>query len=122
MKPSSTPYVTKGEFYDAEMFQGLLEIGECPEGTIPVRRAREDEDYSQRAMPLVPRRKDLNIIDNPAIQHEVIYIILPYEYCFHVCYHDKLIKLNYFLFCTYLKLVCSSFCERWPLPRSTRIY
>ncbi|KAE8037080.1 hypothetical protein FH972_009703 [Carpinus fangiana] len=70
MKPSSTPHATKGEFYDGEKFQDLLEIEECPEGTIPVRHAGGDEDYSHRAIPLVPHRKTLNIIDNPTIAHE----------------------------------------------------
>jgi hypothetical protein len=64
MKPSSIPNITNGEFNDAEMLQGLLDIGECPEGTIPVRHAREDEYYEHRALPSVPRRIDLNLQDD----------------------------------------------------------
>ncbi|KAE8037539.1 hypothetical protein FH972_010121 [Carpinus fangiana] len=60
MKPSSNiPNETKGDSYDAEMLQGLLDIEECPEGTIPVRHEREDEYYEHRALP--SRRKNLNL-------------------------------------------------------------
>jgi hypothetical protein len=60
MKPSSNiPNETKGDFYDAEMFQGLLDFEECPEGTIPIRHEREDEYYEHRALP--SRRKNLNL-------------------------------------------------------------
>ena len=63
MKPSfNIPNETKGDFYDVEMFQGLLDIEECPEGTIPVRHEREDEYYEHCALPHV--EKKLNLQDD----------------------------------------------------------
>jgi hypothetical protein len=54
MEPDSILKVTNGEFYDTELLQGLLENGECPEGTIPIRHAQENEYYyAHRAMPSV---------------------------------------------------------------------
>ncbi|GLT69271.1 hypothetical protein SLA2020_414330 [Shorea laevis] len=55
MEPTSIPNVTNGEFYDAELFQGWLKNGECPQRTIPIRRAREDENYAPRTIRPVAR-------------------------------------------------------------------
>jgi hypothetical protein len=80
MKPSSiNPNVTNEEFYDAELFQGLHENEEyCPEGTIPIKHAREDEYYANRAIPPAARRKNLNIrVNYDTNGHEVYHIIKP---------------------------------------------
>ncbi|XP_062162939.1 protein neprosin-like [Alnus glutinosa] len=71
MEPSSIPNVTNGELYDDELFQGLLENEECPEGTIPIRHAREDEYYPHRAIPPAAHRKNLNVrVDYDTTGHE----------------------------------------------------
>jgi hypothetical protein len=77
MKPSSIPNVTNGEFYDIELFQGLLENGECPKGTIPIRHTREDEYYAHRALLTIARQKKLNIrLDYDTSGHYEVYHII----------------------------------------------
>ncbi|KAE8037087.1 hypothetical protein FH972_009710 [Carpinus fangiana] len=62
MDPGSIPNVTNREFYDAdEQFEILLLKEPCPEGTIPIRHAREDENYPPRVVPPIPEQEKLNI-------------------------------------------------------------
>ncbi|GLT69278.1 hypothetical protein SLA2020_414390 [Shorea laevis] len=49
---SSIPNVTNGKLYNAELHQGWHENGKCPEGTIPIRHAREDDHFAPR----IPRQ------------------------------------------------------------------
>ena len=60
MEPSFIPNVTNRAFNNVELSQGWLENGECPEGTIPIRQAREDEYDVHRAIPPVAHRKNSN--------------------------------------------------------------
>jgi hypothetical protein len=78
MKPSFIRKVTNGELYNTELFHGWHEDEECPEGTIPIRHAREDEYYAHRTIPPVARRKELNIRLNDDVHkgHEVFHIII----------------------------------------------
>jgi hypothetical protein len=76
MKPSFIPNVTNGEFYDAELVQDLVENEECPEGTIPIRHAREDEYYAKRGILPDAHQKKLNIrLNYDTSGHEVYHII-----------------------------------------------
>jgi hypothetical protein len=77
MEPSSIPNVTNRAINNVELSQGWLENGECPEGTIPIRRAREDEYDVHRAPPPVAHRKNPNIsLDYDYNRgHEVYHII-----------------------------------------------
>ena len=58
MKPSSIPSGPKVNSFPAERFQNWHKNGECPEGTIPIRRTQEDE--YPRATHLTPPRTRLN--------------------------------------------------------------
>jgi hypothetical protein len=83
MKPSSIPEVTNRDLYDVEQLHGCwLENGQCPEGTIPIRHAREGEYYAHRTVPPVAlaRRKELNVrVNVDTTGHEVyIYIYISY--------------------------------------------
>jgi len=60
MEPNSIPKLTN-QLYDTELFHGWLEHGQCPEGTIPIRHAREGECHAHRTVPPLARRKDLNV-------------------------------------------------------------
>ncbi|XP_059458253.1 protein neprosin-like, partial [Corylus avellana] len=46
MESSSIPNIINGELYNTELSQSWHENGECPEGTIPIRRSRNDEHYA----------------------------------------------------------------------------
>ncbi|XP_059430096.1 protein neprosin-like [Corylus avellana] len=71
MEPSSIPNVTNGEFYDAEQFHSFLENGQCSEGTIPIRHAREDEYYATRVIPPTAHQEKLNFrLGNETNGHE----------------------------------------------------
>jgi len=61
MEPSSIPNVTNREFSNAELFQGWLEDGQCPKGTIPIRRAQDIEFDAHHGIPPIAHRKKLNI-------------------------------------------------------------
>jgi hypothetical protein len=72
MEPSFIRKVTNGELYTAELFQGWQEDEECPEGTIPIKHAREGEYYAHRTTPPIARQKELNIrLDYNTQGHEV---------------------------------------------------
>ncbi|KAM3747440.1 hypothetical protein ACB098_05G035000 [Castanea mollissima] len=43
MKPNSIPSSPKENSYQAELFQNWHKNGQCPEGTVPIRRTQEDE-------------------------------------------------------------------------------
>jgi hypothetical protein len=77
MEPGSIPNITNREFYDAdEQFEILLLKEQCPEGTIPIRHAREDEYYPPRVVPPIPDQEKLNIgLDSLTNGHEVYHII-----------------------------------------------
>lgn len=78
MKPSSIPKVTNRDLYDhVELLHGCwLENGQCPEGTIPIRHAREGEYYAHRTVPPVAlaRRKELNVRLNVDTTGHEVYI------------------------------------------------
>jgi hypothetical protein len=78
MEPSFIPNVTNTAFNNVELSQGWLENGECPEGTIPIRQAREDEYDVHRAIPPVAHRKNSNTTGlgyDYNRDHEVYHII-----------------------------------------------
>ncbi|XP_065616860.1 protein neprosin [Quercus suber] len=58
MKPNSIPSSPKENSYQAELFQNWHKNGQCPEGTVPIRRTQEDE-YT-RGVKWIPRRTQLN--------------------------------------------------------------
>uniref|UniRef100_A0A7N2R4D9 Neprosin PEP catalytic domain-containing protein n=2 Tax=Quercus lobata TaxID=97700 RepID=A0A7N2R4D9_QUELO len=58
MKPNSIPSSPKENTYQAELFQNWHKNGQCPEGTVPIRRTQEDEDT--RGVKWIPRRTQLN--------------------------------------------------------------
>ncbi|KAK7835645.1 hypothetical protein CFP56_023309 [Quercus suber] len=43
MKPNSIPSSPKENSYQAELFQNWHKNGQCPEGTVPIRRTQENE-------------------------------------------------------------------------------
>ena len=59
MKPSSIPGDLKLNSSQAELFQGWHRNGQCPEGTIPIIRRSQEDEYL-RAIHLKTRRAQLN--------------------------------------------------------------
>ena len=75
MEPSFIRKVTNEELYNAELFQGWHEDEECPEGTIPIRHARQGECSAHRTIAPLAHRKELNIRRNYDSEgHEVYHI------------------------------------------------
>jgi hypothetical protein len=94
MEPSFIPNVTNTAFNNVELSQGWLENGECPEGTIPIRQAREDEYDVHRAIPPVAHRKNSNTTGlgyDYNRDHEVYHIIK--RLLFYLHFNNKLIKI-----------------------------
>jgi hypothetical protein len=54
MESGPIPNIKNGELYNAELFQSWQENGECPNGTIPIRRSRKEEYYE-------PHRSTLSV-------------------------------------------------------------
>ncbi|GLT69272.1 hypothetical protein SLA2020_414340 [Shorea laevis] len=77
MEPNSIPKLTN-QLYDTELFHGWLEHGQCPEGTIPIRHAREGEcHHAHRTVPPLARRNDLNVhVNYNAKGHEYATAVL----------------------------------------------
>uniref|UniRef100_A0A7N2LMP3 Neprosin activation peptide domain-containing protein n=1 Tax=Quercus lobata TaxID=97700 RepID=A0A7N2LMP3_QUELO len=48
MKPNSIPSSPKENSYQAELFQNWHKNGQCPEGTVPIRRTQENESIPHR--------------------------------------------------------------------------
>ena len=69
MKPNSIPSSPKENSYQAELFQNWHKNGQCPEGTVPIRRTQEDE-YT-RGVKWIPRRTQLNHSFYDISNHEV---------------------------------------------------
>ena len=59
MKPSSIRGDLKLNSSQAELFQGWHRNGQCPEGTIPIIRRSQEDEYL-RAIHLKTRRTQLN--------------------------------------------------------------
>ncbi|XP_050289731.1 uncharacterized protein LOC126727867 [Quercus robur] len=60
MKPSSIPGGVKMNSSQAELIQDWHKNGQCPKGTIPIRREQQDEHPHGRGVKWIPRRTQLN--------------------------------------------------------------
>ncbi|KAL0010227.1 hypothetical protein SO802_005335, partial [Lithocarpus litseifolius] len=72
MKPSSIPGGAKMNSSQSELFQDWHKCGQCPKGTIPIRRAQQDE--YPRGVKWIPRKTQLNhsFYDSSHHEHAIV--------------------------------------------------
>ena len=75
MKPSSIPGGVKMNSSQAELIQDWHKNGQCPKGTIPIRREQQDEHPHGRGVKWIPRRTQLNQSINNDNHNEVYSLI-----------------------------------------------
>ena len=71
-KPSSIPGGVKMNSSQAELFQDWRKSGQCPKGTIPIRRGQQDEHPRGRGVKWIPQLNQ-SIDDVP---HHEVYIFI----------------------------------------------